>query len=92
VCFGTKREQQQALAKNGRIVHGVMVGVIEGILPAGSEGVLGDDANQTPHAALRLQHDRGAQYTVRPKLDASAKADTGLVALSNALLEYAFGW
>jgi len=90
VCFGAKHEQLQALAKNGCVMHGLMLGVIEGIVPAGSAGNL-----QRPHAtfsSIALKHNRGAGYTVRSRLQAAPSQAAGLSALFNSVCEYAFGW
>lgn len=95
VCFGAKHEQQQALAKNGRIVHGMMLGVIEGVVPAGSESVVGKHNGAKPRAPLRLQQPRGAAHKenlLRQKLHPPAASETGLLASFNGLCEYAFGW
>ena len=72
VRFADARAQQQALGKNGAVLQGSMIGVIEGIHPASSASALGDASERrsslepAPAAGipLRIQQAR----TVGPSL------------------------
>ena len=90
VRFSDWRQQQQALAKNGKVVHGFMLGVIEGVHP--SAPAAGLDKHQTTVAAipLRLQQHRHVAPSLRaPTLGSTALVKAGWWTL---LCEYVFGW
>ena len=111
-------QQQEALAKNGRVrhrasapthhqpaarsrpcsvpaqvLHGCMLGVIAGIVPASSAT---SEMPDNPMIHLRLQHPRGANYTVgaaalRPRA-AVSRHDGEVSKLWGKLMELSFGW
>lgn len=102
VRFADARSQQQALAKNGLILHGSMIGVVEGIHPAASAAAMADGAaagrsslEPSSSAAatgipLRIQQTR----TVGPILRAPpvARRELGKAGWWTRLCEYVFGW
>jgi hypothetical protein len=96
VRYADVYQLQQALAKNGKVVHGFMMGVVEGIHPSGGltggGGGLGLGAIG-PGAAipLRLQQ---ARPGVGPALRAPplARAEHGKAGWWTRICEYVFGW
>jgi len=64
-------EQEEALAKNGRIVHGSMIGVLKGILPRGSSADSG-------HLATSRTKQTVWFMPPAPDLDSRAKAAPSL--------------
>jgi hypothetical protein len=90
VRFADSYQQQQALAKNGKVLHGAMIGVLEGIHPASADLL---PATSIPGAGmpLRLQQSRPGGPGLR------APATTGRTELAKAgwwtrLCEFIFGW
>jgi len=90
VQFREWRQQQQALAKSGKVMHGVMLGVIEGVAPS-------DDALSMPAATagtglpLKLHLPRAAAPTPTLQTRPSTR-DLGRAGWWTRLCEYVFGW
>ena len=97
-------DQLEALAKNGRVVHGFMLGVLEGIVPKASsldaEGIIPkatslDFNHPLPQRTvpLRLQNSRGAEFSIRPKMPSSiARRESSVLSFLNKACEFIFGW
>lgn len=93
VRYADWRQQQQALAKNGKVVHGLMLGVLEGIHPTSDclDATASRQA-QHPNVAIPL---RVQQRHPGPSLRASAAIGTGELGKADwwtRLCEYVFGW
>jgi len=91
VQFREWREQQQALAKNGKVLGGVMLGVIEGIVPS-------DDVLRLPAGvggggvSLKLQLPRTTAPTTTLRAPTAPVRDHGRAGWWTRLCEYVFGW
>ena len=95
VRYADWRQQQQALAKNGKVVHGMMLGVVEGLHPS-ADGLDAASASTAgggvPGGAipLRVQQPRHVGPALRPP--PIAIADLGKASWWTRLCEYVFGW
>ena len=105
VRYADYYQMQQALGKNGKVIHGFMLGVIEGIQPShgtglglgsasGTAGRGGEGLGAPAHGAglpLRLQQ---ARPGVGPSLRAPplARAELGKAGWWTRVCEFVFGW
>lgn len=103
VRYADWRQQQQALAKNGKVMHGMMLGVIAGVHPstdsldasasafasAGSTATVGGGLAMSS-IPLRVQQHRHLGPSLRAP--AIAAADVGKAGWWTRLCEYVFGW
>mmetsp|Transcript_12707 Transcript_12707/g.37238 ORF Transcript_12707/g.37238 Transcript_12707/m.37238 type:complete len:226 (+) Transcript_12707:396-1073(+) len=94
VQLRSRTDQMETLAKNGRVLHGFMLGVVEGIVPSAHSFDL--NAPPPPYTSavpLKLHHSRGAEYTVLSKASSGiSRRDTGSAGILTKLCEYIFGW
>jgi len=94
IRYSERGEALQAIAKNGRVFHGCMLGVIDGIVPAGS--VCPHRVPQAQSLPLRLHHTRGDSYLVASAaMRSKPHHATGIekvLAMWNAVCEYVLGW
>jgi len=99
VCYAERHHLEEALSKNGRVLSGCMLGVIEGIVPAGSL-----DESRGGHLAsgmgkslpLRFQASHGDSYALQSAaLQRSGRRSLpeGTVSKAfNSLCEMVLGW
>jgi hypothetical protein len=89
VQYRNRRQQQQALARNGKVLHGVMLGVIEGVVPS-TEVLHLPAAAASSSLPLKLQHQRPLGTSVRGP--AIAQRDLFRATWWTRACEYLFGW
>lgn len=96
VQLRTRTDQMETLAKNGRVLHGCMLGVVEGKVGPSSQSLDLNVPTAPSAVPLKLNPSRGAEYTVLSKASTGiARRDTGgsdLNRLFTKLCEYVFGW
>lgn len=92
VQFRECRQQQQALSKNGKVLNGVMLGVIEGVVP--SEDVLSLPSSSVAGTGmpLKLQLPRAGGPTPTLRAPTAPIRDLGRAGWWTRLSEYIFGW
>lgn len=84
------RQQQQALTKNGKVVQGVMIGVIAGIVPSSDILDLPSAPAGVGNLPLRVQHQRIGGPVLRAA--AVGHRDLATTGWWTKWCEYAFGW
>jgi hypothetical protein len=102
--FGSRLEREEALAKNGRVVSGCMIGVLYGIHPAAhdSKGGLEDGAEKQTVWLAPTRPELQARSVAREPLAHSgasmpvgsngALMYSGIGGVLMRVTEYLFGW
>lgn len=91
VRFESWQDQREALARNGSVLHGCMLGVVEGVVPRGS---MPKHTPTTQFVPIGLTSSRAASYTPRGALGRTSASGAGVPrgGMLWTLSEYLFGF